>query len=93
MAGYDHGPDSGRCPDMKAEDAFLGIWTVGWICLVICAFLLFYGMTGRAVELSVVGQSIGQGIHCLSFSGTINASIIQGMNNSSWQIIASSGVI
>ena len=77
---------------MKAEDAFLGIWTVGWICLVIGVFLLFCGMAGRAVELSVVGQSIGQGIHCLSFSGNVSATLIQGMNNSSWQIIASGGV-
>ena len=39
-------------------------------------------------ELSISGNSAGQGLHTLSFLGEhLNASIIQG-NNSTWQINA-----
>jgi hypothetical protein len=41
-----------------------------------------------AVELSISGNSSGQGLHTLSFSGEhLNANIIQG-NNSTWLINA-----
>jgi hypothetical protein len=41
----------------------------------------------QAVSLAIVGNSIGQGVHSLNFSGNVSASIFQGMNNSSWQVL------
>lgn len=59
-----------------------------WTVCIIGLVMAWLALHGRAVELSVIGSSIGQGFHNISFSGDlINASLIQG-NNSSWAIVA-----
>lgn len=77
---------------MNAEDAVLLAWTVGIVCLVIGAFLIIWSGAAHGAELSISGTSIGHGVHCLSFSGDLNASILQGLNNSSWRITAAGAV-
>ena len=70
---------------MNQNNFLLALWYVFLALLIILLVLAIYA---RAVELSVVGHSIGTGFHSLNFSGNVSASIIQGLNNSSWQILA-----
>jgi hypothetical protein len=55
---------------------FLAFWSGIILCLAMLS-------VGQAVELSIVGQSTGQGLQNLTFCGdALNVSILQ---NGSWQ--------
>ena len=64
------------------------LFYVAWAMILAGIVLIYWGVTG-AVELSIIGSSIGQGAHIVSFTGDqLNASIIQGLNSSSWNVTA-----
>lgn len=82
---------------MVSDDQVLGHSIVFWwlICASFLCFvlLLWFAFQAQAVELSIVGNSTGQGSHVLIFSGEqLYVSLEQGLNSSSWQIIADVGV-
>lgn len=57
------------------------------ICLIIIAAfaIVSYLWLASAVELSIVGQSVGDGIHSMQFAGEcLNVSLMQ--NGTAWNI-------
>jgi hypothetical protein len=78
---------------MSSDDQICGIGlTVWWlICAAVLylVLLLVFTFQAQAVELSIVGNSTGQGSHVLIFSGEqLYVSLEQGLNSSSWQVLA-----
>lgn len=72
---------------IRWDNAPLALVYLGAILVCVLSLWFTFGHA-QAASLSIIGSSIGQGVHSLNFSGAINASILQGMNNSSWQILA-----
>ena len=79
-------------PASEAPTLVENIWLA--FCLSLCMFAvlftvyLAFSMSAHAAGISITGHSIGHGMHTLSFWGQhLNASIVQGLNNSStWAI-------
>jgi len=72
------------------QNLVLLVWYAFLALFVMRALLLAHA---GAVSLEISGASIGQGVHSLNFSGNVSASLIQGLNNSSWQVLATGGVV
>jgi hypothetical protein len=64
----------------------VAFWSIcfGFVATLTLALWLLIDMS-RAVELSIVGQASGQGLHLLNFTGEqLNVSILQ--NGSLWNL-------
>jgi hypothetical protein len=78
---------------LSDRDARIIVWSLricGIACWIVALVLICMTIQeAGAVELSIIGSSIGQGAHIVSFSGDcLNASIVQGLNSSSWNVTA-----
>ncbi len=61
---------------------------LGLACIV-AGLALILSSICDCVQLSIIGHSTGQGLHSLSFQGdSLNATILQGLNCSSWNVTA-----
>lgn len=69
-------------------------WLIYAGFIVIMAMLLaLLASSGRAVELSISGQSLGSGIHSMQFLGDcLNVSIVQGNDSAAWRVIGSGSI-
>ena len=67
--------------------AFLALFVIGVVLLALLN--LAYPCHAATIIISDIGNSTGYGLHSVSYSGqNLTATIVQGMNNSTWQIIA-----